>query len=475
MGTRTGEKYLESLKDGRRVFVRGQLVSNVTAYRPFQGVLKTVAGLYDMQKAPASRDLLTFSSPTSSDPVSLSFLMAEDANDVRRIARAYEVWAEENCGLLGRNPHAVHAYVTGFAEIHNLIGKRERQFGENILRYHEYVRENDLYLTHVLVDPQVDRSKGPAAQDDPYLTLGIVEEQAGGIVVRGAKMLSTSAPLANELFVGPYIPRKPDESRYALCFAIPIATKGLTFICREPYDDGSSLFDRPLTSRFDEQDAMAIFEDVLVPWERVFVKGDVEIFNLLLPSGARYVALQAAVRTLVKLRFLVGLAYLVAEAIGRTDVPHFQVEIGKLVSYLHLASAVLNGGIEEVARSKGKTPETLFAFITTQMPDIQAACNTILRTLASSGMVMTPAEEDFANAQVSDRLQHYLRGKTLAGKERVQLFKLVWDFLGEQFGSRQALYESYYAGDPLVHRSTLFRKFDAGPSKAMVQRLLLGE
>jgi 4-hydroxyphenylacetate 3-monooxygenase oxygenase component len=472
MGIRTGKDYVSSLRDGRQIYVAGSLVSDVTEYRPFQRILQTVAGLYDMQQSGEYRHLLSFPSPTSGDDVSLSFMMAKGEDDVRRIARAYETWADESCGLLGRNPHAVHAYVTGFAEICDLIGKREKRFGENILKYHEYVRENDLYLTHVLVDPQVDRSRGPAEQDDPFLTLGIVEENEKGIVVRGAKMLSTSSPLANEIFVGPYLPRKPDEWRYALCFAIPVATKGLKFICREPYDDARSLFDRPLTSRFDEQDAMAIFEDVLVPWDRIFVKGDVEIFNLLLPSGSRYVALQAMVRTLAKLKFIVGLAYLVAEAIGRSEVSHCQVEIGKLVSYYTLASGMLAAGIEEVAKSKGRTPQTLFAFITTQMPDIQMRANEILSALSSSGMVMTPTEKDLGNQGVADHLMRYLRGKSISGRDRIQLFKLVWDFLGEQFGSRQALYESYYAGDPMVHRATLFRKFDAEPCKARVRRLL---
>lgn len=472
MGVRTGSDYLKSLKDGRQIYVRGELVSDVTAYAPFRRILRTVAALYDTEHSDEYRDLLTFRSPSSRESVSLSFLMAESADDVKRIARAYEVWSDENGGMLGRNPHAVHAYVTGFAEIHDLIGKREGRFGENILRYHEYVRENDLYLTHVLVDPQVDRSRGPAEQEDPFLTLGLVEENDKGIVVRGAKMLSTSAPLANEIFVGPYLPRKPDEWRYALCFAVPIATRGLKFICREPYDDGRSAFDRPLTSRFDEQDAMAIFEDVFVPWDRVFVKGDVEIFNLLLPSGARYVALQALVRTMAKLKFLVGLAYLVADAIGRSEVPHYQVEIGRIVSYLTMTSAMLNAGIDEVARSKGKTPQALFSFVTTQMPDIQEECNEILKKLSSSGMVMTPTESDLRDGAVSKQLKHYLRGKTIAGEDRIRLFKLVWDFLGEQFGSRQALYECYYAGDPMVHRGTLFRKFDAEPCKARVRRLM---
>jgi aromatic ring hydroxylase len=136
---------------------------------------------------------------------------------------------------------------------------------------------------------------------------------------------------------------------------------------------------------------------------------------------------------------------------------------------------MLEAGIQEVARSKGRTPQALFSYVTTQMPDIQEECNEILRKLSSSGMVMTPTERDLRDGAVSDQLKHYLRGKTIAGEERIRLFKLVWDFLGEQFGSRQALYECYYAGDPMVHRATLFRKFDAGSCKAQVRKLMRDE
>lgn len=146
--------------------------------------------------------------------------------------------------------------VTDAAEAAPNFGRRETRFGENVVRYYEECREQDLCLTHTLIDPQIDRSKGPGEQVDPDATLHFVRETDRGIVVRGARMLSTLAPFADEIWVGPFYPRKPGEERYALCFAIPIDTEGLKFICREPYDTGRSAFDRPVSSRFDEEDAL---------------------------------------------------------------------------------------------------------------------------------------------------------------------------------------------------------------------------
>jgi aromatic ring hydroxylase len=201
----------------------------------------------------------------------------------------------------------MNGFVTDTAAIRGLLSRREPRFGENAWKYYELCRERDLCLTHTLVDPQIDRSRGPEAQE----SIRIVRETDAGLVVRGARMLSTLAPVSDELWVGPYMPRKPGEEDYALCFAVPVATRGLKFVCREPYDTGRSSFDRPLSSLFDESDAIAIFDDVLIPWERVFAARDIEICNLMGPAFPGTMTLQAVIRGTVKLRFLTGLACLV--------------------------------------------------------------------------------------------------------------------------------------------------------------------
>ncbi|MCS6925338.1 MAG: hypothetical protein NZ578_05485 [Candidatus Binatia bacterium] len=473
MGIRTGSEYRESLRDGRTIFVNGERVRDVTTYPPFRRVVETLAWLYDLQHE--HHTLLTYPSPKTGEPVSLSFLLAESEAEMERRWRAEEFRAEAVYGLMGRLPDFMNALVTDAAAVHQFIGQREPRFGDNLWRYYEACRDNDWCLTHTLVDPQIDRSKGPAEQEDPYLALRLVRETDRGLIVRGAKMLSTLAPFANELWVGPFYPRKRGEEAYALCFAIPVETPGLKFICREPYDSGRSHFDRPLSSRFDEEDALAVFDDVLVPWERVFINGDIEAWSYIFSARTPgYALLQAVVRGTVKLRFLTGLACAVAEAIGRAEAPHYQAQLGELVAYTELLNGLIRTGAAEVAtaRRTGTPPRTLAAVLWVLLPRVHLRAAEVIRQLSGSGLIMTPTERDFANPEIAPYVEKYLRGKGVSAKQRVQLFKLAWDLLGEQFGSRQLQYEWFYAGDPLFTHARFYHSPIVRQYKTLVEQLL---
>jgi 4-hydroxyphenylacetate 3-monooxygenase oxygenase component len=474
MGIRTGLEYRERLRDGRCIYVNGERVKDVTTYPPFRRTVETIAALYDLQHEVANLPLLTYLSPRSGKPVSLSFLPVGSSEDVTRRMRAEEFRAEATFGLMGRMPDFMNALVTDAAVAAPFLAQREPRFGENIVRYHEVCREQDLCLTHTLVDPQIDRSKGPAEQADPEAALHFVRETERGIIVSGARMLSTLAPFADEIWVGPFYPRRPGEERYALCFAIPIDTQGLKFICREPYDAGRSAFDRPVSSRFDEEDALAVFDDVLVPWERVFINRDIEASNSLLLRGRGHAVLQAAIRGIVKLRFMTGLACHVAEAIGRASAPHVQAQLGELVAKVELGNGLLRAAGQEVAAAseKGMPLRTLAATVWVFIPEAQMRAAELIRQLSGSGLVLTPTEKDFRNPEIARYLEKYLQGANLAAQRRVQLFKLAWDMLGEQFGSRQLHYEWFYAGDPMFTRARFYHSPAVSTYKAMVDGLL---
>lgn len=474
MGIRTGVEYRERLRDGRTVYVNGERVTDVTTYPPFQRTVDTIAALYDLQHDPAHQSLLTYISPKTGNLVSLSFLVTETAEDVARRMRAEEFRAETTFGLMGRLPDFMNALLTDAVVAAPFIGQREPRFRENVVRYYEACREDDLCLTHTLVDPQIDRSKGPAQQADPEAALHLVRETDRGIIVRGARMLSTLAPFADEIWVGPFYPRKPGEEAYALCFAIPMDTPGLKFLCREPYDNGRSAFDRPASSRFDEEDALAIFDDVLVPGERVFINGNIEASNTLLAHAPGYALLQGTMRGVVKLRFMAGLACHVAEAIGRTAAPHVQAQLGELIAKVELANGLLRAAAQDVEanRRDGLSLRALAATLWVFIPETQMRAAEIIRQVSGSGLILTPTEQDFHNPEIAPYLEKYLQGKNLGARERVQLFKLAWDVLGEQFGSRQLQYEWFYAGDPIFTRSRFYHSPAVNTYKAMVDRLL---
>ncbi len=474
MGIRTGAEYRASLRDGRSVYVNGERVKDVTTYPPFQGVIDTLASLYDLQHDATHQSTLTYPSPNDGRPVGLSFLMAETLEDVERRVRAEEFRAETTYGLMGRMPDFMNALVTDAAIAAPFIGQREPRFGENALRYYAECRDNDWCLTHTLVDPQIDRSKGPAEQTDPEAALHVVRETDSGILVSGARMLSTLAPFSNELWVGPFYPRKPGEEAYTLCFAVRMDTPGLKFICREAYNTGRNAFDRPLSFRFDEEDALAIFDNVEVPWERVFINGDIEASNYILGRAPGYALLQAVVRGTVKLRFMAGLACSVAEAIGRTKAPHVQAQLGELVANVEIANGLLRASAQDVVtnRRDGGSLRSLAAALWVFIPQAQVRAADVIRQVSGSGLIMTPTEADFQNPEIAPYLERYLQGKNLPARNRVQLFKLAWDMLGDQFGSRQLQYEWFYSGDPLFTRSRFYHSPAVKDYKAMVGRLL---
>ncbi|HTW89761.1 MAG TPA: 4-hydroxyphenylacetate 3-hydroxylase N-terminal domain-containing protein [Candidatus Binataceae bacterium] len=496
MGARTGKQYIDALRDGRSLHVNGERISDVTGYPPFQGVINELAALYDRQHQAATSEILTYSSPSSGQPVSVSFIVPASLEDLQRRVAGERARVEFTSGMMGRLPDQMNAWMADIALLKDFLGQREPRFGANAWNYYELCREQDFALTHTLIDPQIDRSKGLEAQEG----LRIVKETGAGLMVSGARMLSTLAPISHEILVAPYMPRRPGEEDYAIVFSIPVATPGLKFICREPYDAGRSAYDRPFSSRYDEGDAIAIFKDVLVPWERVFAARDLGIYNLIQPMLPGMFGLQAVTRGVVKLRFMTGLANLVARAVGRDEMPRYQEMLGELVANVELAEGLLLASTHEVwtniqqmmagvrPRRQSAVPgyaagvgtmfgapgKTLIGLSTVRMflPKAHSHAVDVLRLMGSSGLVMTPTEKDFNNPELREILPQYLRGAGVPAADRVRIMKLAWDAIGEQFGSRSLLYELFFAGDPISNRMLYMKTETNRNCVAMVERFV---
>ncbi|HYC13713.1 MAG TPA: 4-hydroxyphenylacetate 3-hydroxylase N-terminal domain-containing protein, partial [Stellaceae bacterium] len=269
---RTGRQFLESLRDGREIWIDGERIADVTADPRFASAAMSVAELYEMQHDPALRDRLTYKSPSSGERVSLAFIQPKTIDELVRRREMVKIWADATCGMFGRSPDFMNIHLTGFACAKAEFGLTDPRFGENLWSYYLKCRESDLVLTHTLINPQVDRSKPVEAQEKD-LAAKIVRETDQGIVVSGARMVSTLCAYSNDLLVMPstYVASTPEAAPYAFGFAVPVATPGLRFICRPSvvHQHAASPLDYPLSSRLDEGDAMVVFEDVLVPWERV--------------------------------------------------------------------------------------------------------------------------------------------------------------------------------------------------------------
>ena len=198
MGIRTGKKFLQSLRDDQALLIDGERVGDVTTDRRFAAAARSLAELYDMQHDPALGDRMTFRSPSSGEPVGLSFIEPRSVEDLIRRRDMGKIWADTTCGMFGRSPDYMNIFVTGMASAADEFGRKDKSFAENIRAYHRHIRDNDVCMTHTLINPQVDRSK-PVELQDKDLAAKIVKETDAGIVIRGARMVSTLAAYSHDL------------------------------------------------------------------------------------------------------------------------------------------------------------------------------------------------------------------------------------------------------------------------------------
>src|SRR5215472_4851222 len=284
MPARTGAAYLQGLRArNTEVWLGHERIRDVTTHPALRRCARSVAHLYDMQYDPVLRDEMTYISPTSGQRVGLSFITPQSLEDLQRRSRMMLQWARYSGGMLGRSPDYLNVSLMAAAAAAEFYGQNDPRFADNARNYYTYVRENDLCLTHTLVNPQANRALTATGHPSAEIAARIVKETDKGIVIRGARILATLGPLSDEIMVFPSTVLKAaaDTASFAFAFAIPCDTPGLKFICREGFDYGYPHFDHPLGSRFEEMDAIVVFDDVVVPWERVFLKADPFLCNQL--------------------------------------------------------------------------------------------------------------------------------------------------------------------------------------------------
>lgn len=476
MGIRTGKAYIEGLRRRRpEVWLHGRRISDVTAEPLFQQPMREVARLYDLQHDPAHQPHITHVAADTGERVSNAFLRPASLEDLRARRALFETWARATYGLMGRSPDFLNVTLTAFASNAWFFERLNPEWAERLLAYYRYVRDGDLFLTHAIINPQNDRSRASHQQADPYLHLGVVRETPEGLVVRGAKMLATLAPLTDEVLVYPFPGLRPGDEPYALAFAVPIDAPGLRIVCRESVQPARlSAFDHPLAARFEEMDAILVFHDVLVPWSRVFLYGNVEAANALYPETGLWQqpAHQTAVRGLEKLTLVTAVAVKLAESIGIDGFLNVQEQLGELIEGVEAIRALLDSAEthwEKTPWGEARPAAHPLETIRGLMPRLYPRAVEVLQTLGAGGLLLSPTEGDFAHPELAADLDHYWVGKPgVSGRERVRLFKLAWDLCGEAFGQRLLQYERYYAGDPYRMRALRYLRY---PKEALYERV----
>lgn len=448
MGARRGQAYLEGLRDGREVWLGAERVS-VCEHPAFAGSLAGIAGYFDWQHEHADECLVT--DERTGELVGVSHVVPKGPSDLRKRAVGLERLARYSMGALGRTPDYVNVTAAGFAGRPDVFGKNgDQRSVEALQRYQREIALHDLALTHTIVHPVADKAVPDVAGLNGELALRVISRNAHGIVVRGARVLATLGPFADELFVYPGQPLPKDaDPAFALAFALPMAAKGLITICRDHYGTTGARIDHPFSSRFDEQDAFVIFDDVEVPWERVFIAGDIEIYNRIMGSGwTGNVMQQTSIRAAVKLEFAYELATRMVEAQNAGSRTDQQQMLGEIWCYAALTRAALKAaetGAHEYGAGTWFCDEPPFRALRAMMPGWMARVNEIIKLLGAHNLLATPEAAAFDNPHIGDKLRRYLPGaRGMAAEDRAQLFRTAWDFVGSALGSRNELYERFY-------------------------------
>jgi len=477
--TRSGDDYVRGLRDGRTVLFDGERVADVTTHPAFAAGIRTVAALYDLAHDPANRELMTYPSPRDGRPINKCWLVPRTREDLAARRRAIKSWADASYGFLGRSPDHVASFFAGFAGSPAFYARGGQQFADNLLRFAARAADEDLYISYVIVHPTVDRAKPAHQQAEPYLYAGAAAERDNGIVVRGAQMLGTGAVMSDYVLLTVILPLRPGDEDYAISCVVPNGAPGLKLYPRRPYALGpTSVFDYPLSSRFDETDSLVVFDDVLVPWEDVFIYKNIELTAGQFSVTAAHVLgnTQSHIRSWAKLQFLGGLVKRCLDLSGRSASSETIAQLGDLATRISLVEGMILGAEAAaepdpfgVMRPKDAL---LYASQVFQQAMYPALLNQI-RGLMGGSVIQLPATvgELRAPGSAAD-IERYVRWPNATGRERVKLLKLLWDALGSEFGSRHLQYEMFYAGEPAAIQGREFRSFDWAAAEALVDRCL---
>ena len=452
----TGAEYLTSIRDGRRVFVGRERIGDVTAHPAFRNAARSFAMIYDRKRAQENRDDMTFEADGGRH--STYYLLPRTRADLTRRYETHRRIASWTHGLIGRSPDNFPSYASGLAMDPAMFERIHKGFGDNIQRYHRHMRDNDLFVAHTVTNPQGWRPAAPgdaARRASP--TLRVVAEDDRGVVINGLKMLGTSAVFCHETWCGNLQPVAPGQEKESITCAVKLNAPGVTIWSRKPYERYSvSEFDNPLTARFDETDSAVLFENVHVPWERVFCHDNVEMTRAIYLRTPGHVMAnhQANVRFLEKLKLILGVASKIVESNNLGHVPAVQSTLGELAAMQATLEGLIMGQIgcgEEMAPGFHTVNRRYVYAALHWCTNSHARICDVVRELMGAGVFQMPADISLMqDPEMREAFETYWSVPGHSAKDRMKLFKLAWDLLGSEFAGRHAQYEKFYAGPGFV-------------------------
>jgi len=435
----TGDEYIESLRDGRTVYLYGERVGDVTTHPAFRNAIRMTARLYDALHDPAAQSLLTSPTDTGSDGRTMRyFRAARSAEDLVGDRDAIAAWARLTYGWMGRSPD----YKASFLATLGANAEFYDPYQDNARRWYQESQEKVLYWNHAIIHPPVDRHRPADEVADVFVH--VEKETDNGVIVSGAKVVATGSAITNMNFVAHHgIPLKKRE--FALICTIPMGAPGMKLICRASYSMNAAVtgspFDYPLSSRLDENDTIFVLDKVLVPWENVFVYRDLEKASSFFPMSGflpRF-TFQGCTRLAVKLDFLAGLLLKALEITGSKDFRGVQARVGEVLAWRNMMWALTDSMAHNPDPWVGGTvlPNTnaglAYRWLMTQgYPRVRE----IIEQDLGSALIYLPSHAaDFTNPEMRPYLDRYMRGSNgYEAVDRVKVMKLLWDAIGSEFG-----------------------------------------
>ncbi len=476
MPARTGAQFLAGLEADREVWLEGERVQSIVDHPAFNGAANALAEVFDLQHCHPEDCLMP--DPESGELINVSHLIPRSLEDLKRRQVGLTRISEYSVGLMGRTPDYMNVTYAGFAGRAEEWAINGNEAGaENLVEYQKRLRRDDISLTHTIVQPTIDKATGDAPAPGNEVALHKVEETANGLIVSGARVLATLAPFSDEIAVYPGVPLPEGADDYALAFCIPMSTPGLKFICRDSQSRNTNRFDHPLSSRFDEQDAFVIFDRVEVPWERLHINCNLDVYNSVMRTAWwPNIMQQTTVRALTKLEFAWGVATRMVDAINANQPPTLQ-QLGEIRCYVELTRAALRAAVDG-AQDMGNgvwLPDTRpFSAIRALMPSWMVRTNDIIKQIGSHNIFCTPSRKEFEDGNLRPLIDQYLTGAgDVDAETRARVFRLGWDFAGSGLASRNEQYERFYLAS--ASRNFMIAQDTADRTRAdyLVDRFLL--
>ncbi|MBP0580672.1 4-hydroxyphenylacetate 3-hydroxylase family protein [Labrys sp. LIt4] len=459
---RTGQQYRDSIRDGRRIWINGERVKDVTVHPQFKPLVDIRARIYDLAHEDATRDILSYEENGERYSVGLKLPHSRDDWHAKRLAT--DTILEDVGGVVTRVGDETAGEMWSLYDGQDILNEVDPRFSVNIRNHIQRVVDRDPFHVSANTDPKGDRSKRPQDQD-PDMLLHVVKETDAGIVVRGAKY-ETAAAYANQAFTKPTIANwgNSELSDYAVGFVCDFSSPNLRFIARTGFAGRAPAEDYPLANRFDEVDCLVIYDDVLIPWENVLFYQHTKAAAFIRATLHRYSAFAFVQRNLKLADMLIGAALWNVRQTGLENQQAVQEKLATLACYREGINAHLTASITNAEKSPGGL---LMPNQSLLMTGRVHACSQlhhmmhIARELCGGQICVTPDAASFADEEAGIWLKkYYTLNENWDSNDRRKLLAFARDLLNSDYAGHRLTFQLFAQSPPFAHLGAVYRNFD---------------